>query len=121
MTTGTGAHPKPWWQSRAIIGAVVVVVAQGVRLAGWEVDSQATTDAITSGLTVIGAALAWWGRVKATKPISRRRVAPGIGRDDPIVRPSKGQDRPSQVLAKSGRPASGRSTDPRGAFSDREV
>ncbi len=71
-------QPKPWWQSRALIGAAVIAAAQGFRLAGWEVDTQATTEAIVSGLTLLGAALAWWGRVRATQPISRHQIAPGI-------------------------------------------
>lgn len=72
------AKPKPWWQSKAIIGAGMVLVAQGARMVGLEVDSEAATDAVLSGITLIGAGLAWYGRFKATRPISRRAVAPGV-------------------------------------------
>lgn len=70
--------PKPWWHSRAIIGAAMVMVAQGAKLGGLEIDSAALTDAILSGITLLGAALAWWGRVQASRPISRRDLAPGL-------------------------------------------
>ena len=78
LTDLPDAPDKPWWQSRAIIGALVVIVAQIARASGLEIDSQAMTDAIVSGITIIGAALAWWGRVRASRPISRRRIAPGV-------------------------------------------
>jgi len=68
--------PKPWWQSRTIIGALVVLCAQGLRLAGLEVDTGAVTDLVADGATVLGALLALWGRVRAERPI-RRRVLPG--------------------------------------------
>lgn len=67
------AEPKPWWQSRALIGAAIVVLAQAARLLDIEVDTQATTDAVTSAITLIGAAMAWWGRVRATQPVRFRR------------------------------------------------
>jgi hypothetical protein len=70
--------PKPWWQSRGMWGALMVLVAQGAQMAGLEIDSAALTDAVLSGITLLGAVLAWWGRVKATRPISRRDVAPGL-------------------------------------------
>jgi hypothetical protein len=45
---------KPWWHSRAIIGALVVVAAQGLRFTGWEIDTEALTDALISALTLVG-------------------------------------------------------------------
>lgn len=103
---------KPWWQSRAIIGALVIVAAQGLRLTGLEINTEALTDAIVSALTLLGAALAWWGRVQASQPISRR-VAPGVGSDDPLRLP--GGLRPSGVPTQLP-PAQPR--DPRGHFGD---
>lgn len=100
---------KPWWQSRAIIGALVIVAAQGLRLTGWETNTEALTDAIVSALTLVGAALAWWGRVQATQPISRR-VAPGLGSDQPL--------RLAGGLRPSGLPPELPPPDPRGAFHD---
>lgn len=104
--------PKPWWQSRAIIGALVIVAAQGLRLTGWEIDTEALTDALLNALILVGAALAWWGRVQATRPISRR-VAPGLGSDQPLR--LAGGLRPSRVSAQLP-PAE--PLDPRGAFHD---
>lgn len=72
------AKPKPWWHSRGMWGALMVLAAQGARMVGLEIDSAALTDAILSGLTLLGAVLAWWGRVKASRPISLRAVAPGL-------------------------------------------
>ncbi|MBK8638047.1 MAG: hypothetical protein IPN92_07055 [Chromatiaceae bacterium] len=94
--------PKAWWQSRAIIGALVVVAAQGLRLTGWEIDTEALTDALLNALSLLGAALAWWGRVQATRPISRR-VAPGLGSDQPLRR--AGGLRPAAGAAAPGLPA----------------
>ncbi len=70
--------PKPWWQSRGMWGAFMVLVAQVARGFGLEIDSAALTDAVLSGITLLGLGLAWWGRVKATRPISLRDVAPGL-------------------------------------------
>ncbi len=78
-----GSVAKPWWLSRAIVGAIIVFLAQIARLAGLEIDSAALTDVVLDAVTILGAALAWWGRVKATRPISRR-VAPGVGSDRPL-------------------------------------
>ena len=65
---------KPWWQSRTIIGALVVVLAQALRISGYEVDSAALTQLILDSMSLLGAALAMWGRVKANAPISKRVV-----------------------------------------------
>lgn len=106
--------PKPWWQSRAIVGALVVVGAQVVRSFGWEIDSQAMTDAILGALTLIGAALAWWGRVHASCPISRR-VAPGVGSDRPL---SGLLRQPAALPADTRRPAPGSAPGPFDHHSD---
>jgi hypothetical protein len=76
MTDQTNA--KPWWRSRTIIGALVVLAAQGARLAGWDVDTSLTTDLAIEAATIIGGLLAWFGRVRAEAPISRKQVAPGV-------------------------------------------
>lgn len=92
--------PKPWWQSRTLVGALMVMVAQVAKLAGLEVDSAAVTDAVLSGITLLGAALAWWGRVKASRPISRRALAPGLrvgaAADDGLRAPAR-SDRPEEL------------------------
>lgn len=70
---------KPWWQSRTIWGALIVLIAQLARLVEIDVDVEGMTDAALSFATLIGAVLAWWGRVQATQPVSRSRVLPGLG------------------------------------------
>lgn len=68
----------PWWQSKAIWGALVTVAASFAGLAGYAVDIGVTTELVVSLVTLVGGALGWWGRVKAVQPISRTQVAPGI-------------------------------------------
>jgi len=70
--------PKPFWQSRTIIGAFVVIAAQILRFKGFHVDTDATTDDILTGMNLVGAALALVGRIKATRPIMfMRGTTPG--------------------------------------------
>jgi len=125
--------PKPWWASKTIIGAIVVIAAQGARLAGWEVDTSALTNEVLTAVSLLGGALAWWGRVKAERPISRRRIAPGVGNDPdaegvppaarPLAHPPAGvrrTERPAQAEqlppepGRSGGGSSGRDPGPFG-------
>lgn len=81
---------RPWWQSRTLIGASVVVAAQAVRLLAPEaqIDVGATTDAVLSLLSLLGGGLAWWGRVRAQAPIRFRRAPgalPPAGGADPVA------------------------------------
>jgi hypothetical protein len=78
-------EPKPWYLSRSLIGVLVVAAAQLARLAGWDVDTQALTDALVDLITLIGLVLAYVGRVKATRPISRKQVLPGVRLPGPDV------------------------------------
>lgn len=73
--------PKPWWESRAILGALVTVLASAAGVAGYTVDIGATTEIVLSFLTLVGGALSWWGRVQAERPISRTQVMPGVTLD----------------------------------------
>jgi hypothetical protein len=70
--------PKPWWQSRTIIGSLITVVASVLALAGYTLDVAAASELVFGLAGLIGGALAWYGRVKATRPISRTKVAPGL-------------------------------------------
>jgi hypothetical protein len=70
--------PKPWYLSRTLIGLLVLLASQAAKGAGLEIESEALTDAIVTGLDLLGAGLVWWGRVAATRPISRRAVLPGV-------------------------------------------
>ena len=69
---------KPWWQSRAIIGVIISSLSVGVGMVGYELDVGAATEIVAGLGALIGNALAWYGRVKATKPISKRQVMPGV-------------------------------------------
>ena len=68
---------KPWWQSRAIWGAIMTAAAGLAGLAGYSIDAPAATEAVIGLVSLIGAGLAWWGRVQAERPISRD-VVPGV-------------------------------------------
>jgi uncharacterized membrane protein len=72
------AASKPWWQSRAIWGAVIVVLAQLARLIDVDIDVDGLTDAALSLATLIGAVMAWWGRMRADQAISQTRILPGV-------------------------------------------
>ena len=68
----TGADTKSWWQSRTIIGAAITVGSTIAGLAGYgiptELQGQAV-DLVTAGGALVGAALSFWGRLKATRTI----------------------------------------------------
>lgn len=72
------AASKPWWQSRTIWGAVIVLVAQVALMFGVAIDVPAMTESALSLATLVGAVLAWWGRLQAQQPVSRTRVIPGV-------------------------------------------
>ncbi len=76
---------KSWWQSRTIIGAVIVLLASFAGIFGWSVDSDATTEIALQVASVVGAVLAIYGRVRAEQPIRRVRRALPVGK-------SHGQD-----------------------------
>ncbi|TCW32674.1 hypothetical protein [Marichromatium gracile] len=63
---------KPWWQSRAVIGALMVVLAQIASAAGITIDSAALTDAALELISLAGAGVAIWGRVRARVPLRLR-------------------------------------------------
>ena len=69
---------KPWWESRAIIGSIVSSVAVGAAMAGVEFDQAQVTEIALGGIALASNALAWYGRVKATKLINTRQVLPGV-------------------------------------------
>lgn len=99
------ARPKPWYRSRTLIGLAVLLASQAAKGAGLEIESEALTDAIVTGLDLLGAALVWWGRVAATRPISRK-ILPGVVLGGPVdgVRTdgANGQSGPDGVHADRG-------------------
>ena len=71
---------KPWWTSRAIIGALVTLV---IGLAGLftdlgGLDTGALTDALVSIATGGAGLLALWGSIRRQAPIDPTLVAPGL-------------------------------------------
>ena len=60
--------PKPWWESRGIIGSLVTFAAGIASLAGYALDVEGTTELALGLATLIGGALAWWGRVNLIYP-----------------------------------------------------
>jgi hypothetical protein len=66
---------KAWWQSRTIIGIVVMLLAQALKLLKVDIVNEELTDIVTLAMESIGAGLAIYGRVKARKNI--RRTRPG--------------------------------------------
>lgn len=69
---------KPWWHSRAIWGSLMVVVAQIARMFDVAIDVEAWTNTALDLVTMVGAVMAWYGRVRADAPIDMKRIAPGI-------------------------------------------
>lgn len=66
---------KAWWQSRTIIGVVVLLLAQVLKLLKVDIVNEELTLFVTLALDTLGATLAIVGRVKARKAI--RRTSPG--------------------------------------------
>ncbi len=66
---------KAWWQSRTIIGIVVMLLAQILKWLKIDIVNEELTDIVTVAMEAIGASLAIYGRVKARKSI--RRTIPG--------------------------------------------
>ena len=66
---------KAWWQSRTIIGIVVMLLAQALKWFKVDIINEELTDIVTIAMETIGAGFAVYGRVKARKNI--RRTRPG--------------------------------------------
>ena len=66
---------KAWWQSRTIIGIVVMILAQVLKWMKVDIVNEELTDIVTIAMEFIGATLAVYGRVNARKTL--RRTKPG--------------------------------------------
>lgn len=66
---------KAWWQSRTIIGVIVLLLAQGLKLAKVDIVNEELTQIVTILMDAVGGFLAVYGRVKARKAI--KRTTPG--------------------------------------------
>jgi uncharacterized membrane protein len=68
-------NEKAWWQSRTIIGIVVMLLAQVLKWLKIDIVNEDLTDIVTLAMETLGAALAIYGRVKARKTL--RMTKPG--------------------------------------------
>lgn len=66
---------KAWWQSRTILGIVIMVAAQVLKYLKVDIANEELTQIVYLAAETLGASLAIWGRVKARKAI--RRTTPG--------------------------------------------
>lgn len=76
---------KPWWQSRTIIGIVVMLLAQVLRKLHVDIVNEELTDIVTISMEAVGAGLAVYGRVKARKTL-RRTMPSGLFNPNAEVR-----------------------------------
>lgn len=86
---------KAWWQSRTIIGIVVMLLAQVLKWLKVDIVNEELTDIVTLAMESIGAGLAIYGRVKARKTI--RRTKPG-GQFNPNAEVRKAKPARSKLL-----------------------
>ncbi|MCX8998454.1 hypothetical protein NOF55_15170 [Rhizobiaceae bacterium BDR2-2] len=66
---------KKWYQSKTIWGALVVIVASLLRVAGYEfgeAEQAELTDAVSTIAGALGGILALYGRLTATQAISQK-------------------------------------------------
>ena len=73
---------KPWWTSRALIGALATIALSvgGIFIDVSAVDAKELTDVMVSMSTGIAGLLALYGTIKRQAPIDPTLVAPGIRR-----------------------------------------
>jgi hypothetical protein len=72
------SDPKAWWESRAVVGSLISSASVLAAMFGVNVDAGAATELALGLLALAANAVAWYGRVKATRPISTKRVVPGV-------------------------------------------
>lgn len=65
--------PKPWWQSRGIIGALAVLGAQLGNAFALQLDADQLTEVALNIITAAGGVLALVGRARARAPIAGPR------------------------------------------------
>lgn len=79
---------KAWWQSRTIIGVIVLILAQVLKHFKVDIVNEELTDIVILAMDFIGATLAIVGRIKARKTI--KRTIPG-GQFNPNAEVRKAQ------------------------------
>ena len=88
---------KPWWQSRAVIGLLVSLIAVIAERMGWTVNANELTTLLVQLAEVGGLALAFVGTVRRRAAIDSSLVAPGLRYPTrtPPVPPDRPTDRPT--------------------------
>ena len=71
-------EPKPWWLSSGVLATLALAASQLARVVGYEVDHTGLAQILHGVADLALTGLAWWGRVRATQPIDRHRVLPGV-------------------------------------------
>jgi len=81
------APQKPWYLSRAVLGALATIIASGAGIAGWVVDAGHLADILSSTATLVFGVLAFIGTIYRKGEIRRGKITPvsELGSaDDPI-------------------------------------
>ena len=68
----TEADPKPWYQSRGVLGALAVIVSQLLAALGMHLDAPALAEVLFQLSGLAGGILALIGRLHAQQPIAAR-------------------------------------------------
>ena len=64
---------KPWYASTAVWGGVLAALSPLIALAGYQIDAGQAADLLAALGSLVGGALAVYGRVRATAVIARPR------------------------------------------------
>ena len=78
VPTPAPAGAKPWWQSRAVIGVLVSLIAVITERMGWIVDANTLTTLLVQLAEVLGLVLAFVGTVRRRASIDSSLVAFGV-------------------------------------------
>ena len=97
---------KPIWQSRTIIGAFVTILALVAGFKNFKIDVANLTDILVQVAGLVGAALAIYGRIRATQPVKFLGSTQPGGAFNPKAEVRKAQeigDRKSEIGNQQGR------------------
>ena len=78
VPTPAPAGAKPWWQSRAVIGVLVSLIAVITERMGWIVDANTLTTLAVQVAEVAGLALAFVGTVRRRAPVDGGLIVRGV-------------------------------------------
>lgn len=85
----TPVAAKPWWTSRAVLGALATILAGLAGFAGVSLDSGQLAETLLALATAVSGAIALWGSVRRTAPIDSTLIAPGVRFGPDRLRPSE--------------------------------